>query len=258
MRLFLKIIGILVLLLVVAIGGLALTLRANPPKTTFDVQANATGDGSSFLIFGATRNTGLMVAERLTKRGDQVTAFVRPTSSREALDELGVDYAVGDAMDIDSVRVAMAAGDYDAVVTTIGCLSCDPPPDYMGNANVIAAAMEAGIDRFVLVTTIGAGDSAGALPELSARVLAKTVPLKTHAEDDLRASGLDYTIIRPGGLRSGHQTGNAVLSEDRQTFGYIFRDDLADLIVAVLDDERAIGKTFAAVDANRSWPWSDK
>ena len=57
MRLFLKIIGGIFLAFVLAIGGLALTLRANPPQTTFDVQARAVGDESSYLIFGATRQS---------------------------------------------------------------------------------------------------------------------------------------------------------------------------------------------------------
>ncbi len=110
----------------------------------------------------------------------------------------------------------------------------------------------------MLVTTIGAGDSAEAVPWLSSRVLGKTLPLKTQAEDDLRASGLEYTIIRPGGLRSGHRTGNGILSEDRTAFGFIFREDLAEVIVAALDDDRAIGKTFAAIDAKRDFPWSNE
>ncbi len=83
------------------------------------------------------------------------------------------------------------------------------------------------------------------------------LPLKTRAEEELRASGLDYTIIRPGGLRSGRQTGNGVLSEDREAYGYIFREDLSELLVSVLDDESTIGKTLAAVDANRRFPWDN-
>jgi uncharacterized protein YbjT (DUF2867 family) len=258
MRLFLKIIGGVLLLLVLAVGGLALSLRANPPEATFDVQARAVGDGSSYLIFGATRNTGLMVAQILEARGDNVTAFVRPSSSREEIGKLDVEFAVGDAMDIDTIRAAMAAGEYDAVLTTIGCFSCDPPPDFIGNANIFVAAKEAGIKRAVLVTTIGPGESFDALPGLSANFLADMIPLKEQAEEALRATGLDYTIIRPGGLRSGIRTGNGVLSEDVSTFGYIFREDLAELIVAAMDDDRAIGKTLAAVDANRSFPWSNE
>lgn len=258
MRLFLKILGGLFLLLIIAIGALAFSLRAQQPATTFDAQARETGDGTSYLIFGATRNTGLMVARILVERGDRVTAFVRPTSNIADLEELDVEIAVGDAMEIDTVRAAMAAGDFDAVLTTIGCFSCDPPPDYVGNANIFRAASGAGIDRVVLVTTIGPGESFDSLPGLSARFLADMIPLKEKAEDALRASGLDFTIVRPGGLRSDNRTGNGILSEDRQAFGYIFRKDLAELIVAVLDDDRTIGKTFAAIDSERGYPWSNE
>jgi len=246
---------------VLLIGGIALTLEARLPTSTVAVkpmsQSPITGDSTSILIFGATRNTGLMVTRLLKARGDRVTAFVRPTSNIADLEKLGVDRVVGDAMDIETVRAAFINREYAAVLTTIGCLSCDPPPDYQANANVIQAAKEAGVARLVFVTTIGAGDSLNATPALSKFALARILPLKTHAEGELRASGLDYTIVRPGGLRSGRRTGNGVLSEDRNTFGFIFREDLSELIVSVLDDPITIGKTLAAVDANRRFPWAN-
>ena len=165
---------------------------------------------------------------------------------------------VGDAMNIDTVRDAFIGHDYDAVLTTIGCMTCDPSPDYQGNANIFKAAKEAGVQRMVLVTTIGAGDSYAAIPALSKRVMAKILPLKTQAEEELRASGLEYTIIRSGGMRSGRKTGNGVLSEDPDVFGYIYREDLSELIVSVLDDRSMIGKTVAAVDPNRRFPWDNE
>jgi len=261
MKIALKIIGILILILVLILGGIGLTLEARLPTSTVAVKPMllmpTTSDSTSILIFGATRNTGLMVARLLASRGDNVTAFVRPTSNTADLETIDVDMVVGDAMDIETVRAAFVDRDYTAVVTMIGCLPCDPPPDYQGNANIIKAAEEAGVRRLVLITTIGAGDSNAATPALSKRVLAKMLPLKTRAEESLRASGLDYTIIRPGGLRSGRQTGNGVLSEDRNAFGYIFREDLSELIVSVLDDPGTIGRTLAAVDANRRFPWDN-
>jgi uncharacterized protein YbjT (DUF2867 family) len=261
MKIILKIIGVLFLILVLVLGGIALTLEARLPTSTVAVKPMllmpATSDSTSILIFGATRNTGLMVARLLEARGDNVTAFVRPTSNTTDLETIDVDMVVGDAMDIETVRAAFVGREYAAVLTTIACLSCDPPPDYQGNANIIKAAKEAGVRRLVLITTIGAGDSNAAMPALSKRVLAKLLPLKTRAEESLRASGLDYTIIRPGGLRSGRKTGNGVLSEDRNTFGYIFREDLSELIVSVLDDRSTIGRTLAAIDANRRFPWDN-
>ena len=43
-----------------------------------------------------------------------------------------------------------------------------------------------------------------------------------------------------------------------ETFGRIFREDLAELIVRIIDDDRTIGKTLAAIDGQRDWPWSNE
>ena len=228
--------------------------RANPEGKLRDLDRF----GRQIDAVGATRNTGLLTTELLLKRGDSVTALVRPSSDRSALKALGAQMAEGDALDIDSLRAALADGDYDAVISTFGCFRCEPPPDAIGNINLIKAAQEAGVTRFVLVTTIGAGDSFESSPAFSRRVLGGILPLKTEAEEALEASGLEWTIVRPGGLRTGIRLGDGVLSEDRKTFGYIFREDLAELIVAVLDDDRTVGRTFAAVNPNRSFPWSNE
>jgi len=261
-KIILKVIGVFVLIIALFVGGVALTLEAKLPTSTLDMQplsqTPTTNDSTSLLIFGATRNTGLMVARLFKARGDKVTAFVRSTSNTADLETIDVDMVVGDAMDIETVRAAFATRNYAAVLTTVGCLACNPSPDYQANANIIAVAKEAGVQRVVLVTMIGAGNSYTAIPALSTRIMAKIIPLKTQAEDELRASGLDYTIIRPGGLRSGGRTGNGVLSEDLNAFGHIYREDLSELLVAVLDDRSMIGKTLAAVDPNRRYPWDSK
>lgn len=260
-RMILRLLGAIFLILIFLVAGLALTMRANFPETTLEFQTKTEGqsaaDESSILIFGGSRNTGLEVAKLLRARGDKVTAFVRPTSDRSELEKLGVEFVVGDAMDLDSVRAAFVDHEYRAVFTNIGCLGCELPSDYQGNANIIQSAKKAGVQRFIFMTSIGVGDSKDAPPWISRRILARTLPLKGQAEEELRASGMDYTIIRPGGLRSRPATGNGVVTEDTDVFGFIFREDLAKLIVACLDDPRAINKTLTAVDSQRAWPWSD-
>lgn len=239
----------------VLVGVIIWSFQPNSyPK--FELQADAPPEGGHrVLIFGATRNTGLHVAEILAGRGDQVTAFVRPTSDRSSLEALDVDYAEGDALDLASVEAAFADRDYTAVITTIACFSCDPPPDYLGNKNIFDAAAAAGVKRVILVTTVGAGDSYDAAPLPAQRFLKDVLPLKTQAEDHLKSLDLDFTIIRPGGLKADPPTGNAYLSASREAFGIINRTDLADLIVGVLDDNSTIGETLAAMDANMVFPW---
>lgn len=211
--------------------------------------------GHHVLIFGATRNTGLEVAKLLTARGDKVTAFVRESSDRSGLEPLGVDFVVGDALDLASVEAAFVGKEYTSVLTTIACFSCDPKPDYLGNRNVFDATEGAAVKRVILMTTVGAGDSYDAAPLPARNFLKDILPLKTQAEDHLMSKDLDYTIIRPGGLTSGPRTGRGYLSNSREAFGIINRSDLADLVVDIIDDNNTIGKILAAADADKVFPW---
>ena len=209
----------------------------------------------SILIFGATRGTGLELTKLLTARGDSVTAFVRPTSDRSGLEPLGVEFIVGDALIADEVQAAFAEGSYQAVITTLGCFRCDVSPDYIGNRNVFDAAKTAGVGRVIMISSVGAGDSADTPPWISKWFLKDILVLKTQAEDHLRNSGLAYTIIRPGALKDGEATGNGMLTEDVTAMGIITRKDLAQLMLEALDDEAAAGKIYTAKDSEMAWPW---
>ena len=248
----------LVLALVVTVAIMVFTLRSSVPERHFElVSTAAIEDDRPILIFGATRNTGFEVAKILVERGQNVTVAVRPSSDRSLAQTLGVDFVVADAMDAEAVNAAVASADFQSVITTIGCFRCDPPPDYIGNRNIIDAAKTNGVSRLILITTIGTGESAEYTNLLSRIVLAKILPLKEQAEDYLRASGLDFTIIRPGGLLPNEKTptGNGRLYDDVSTFGFIHRQDLAEVIVAALDDDRSVGKTLAAVDPGVDRPF---
>lgn len=259
LALLLKIVLALAVLLVLAAAGIVLTALARVPRTMFNPVATAADsrDKRPVLVFGASGKTGKEVTRLLRLRGLPVTAAVRATSDHVPLAELGARIVVADAVDAGAVAAACAADHYQAVISLIGGLRADPHPDFLGNRHVIDAAKSAGIRRLILVTTIGAGDSLKATNLLTRLVLRPVLPLRTMAEEHLKASGLDYTIVRPGGLRPAGRTatGTACLTEDRRAFGYISRADLAGLIVAALADDRTIGHTFAAVDPGVRLPW---
>jgi uncharacterized protein YbjT (DUF2867 family) len=209
--------------------------------------------GGSILVFGGSRGTGLEIVRKLRERDEAVTVAVRSTSNTSELEKLGVSTVIADALDSEQVNAAMTSGSYAAVISTLGTTRGEQHkrPDYVGNRNVIDAAKTAGVKRFVFITVIGAGDSTDAAPGFSKRFLAEVIALKTQAEDHLRASGLDYTIIRPGGLGDVPTTGTAVLAEDPAAFSFIGRADLADLAVQALGDPSTIGKTYSAYDPSR-------
>jgi uncharacterized protein YbjT (DUF2867 family) len=256
MKLLLKILAGIALLLAGVVVWAVISLRPNVPDEQFVLQPAQSVGGLNVMVFGASGKLGLEITRLLTVRGDKVTAFVRPTSDRTLLEPLGVEFAVGDAMDAESVLAALQGGEYDAVITAIGGFG-DVMPDYLGNKNVFDAAEAMGVRRVIMISTIGAGDSYDAAPLLSRLALSKILPLKTQAEDYLRETSLDFTIIRPGGLPPGVGTGGGILSEDRSTMGFINRQDLARLVVGVLDDDRTIGITLAAIDPARTAPWDD-
>lgn len=252
-----KVLLVLFLLILAAVGYLFTAMQATIPeqRIDFDTAAKAVANPAPVLIFGGTRNTGLEFAKRLHARGEQVVAFVRPSSDRSALEALDAQFLVGDAMDLDAVLAATQSQPFRAVVTTVGCLKCEPPVDFVGNRNIIDGAKAAGIDRVMLITTIGAGDSYDRVPFPTKQILKKILPLKTQAETHLRDSGLNYMIIRPGGLLSDQASGNGMVTAAPEAFGFIDRSDLAQMMVSCLDTTACDGKTLAAIDSERKTYW---
>ncbi len=82
--------------------------------------------------------------------------------------------------------------------------------------------------------------------------LAEVIVLKNQAEDYLAKSGLDYTIIRPGGLRNTPDGGKAILTPDHKAFSSISRIELARLTVAAIDDPTAHNQILHAYDPSDS------
>ena len=258
MRIIKRIFLALLIVVLVFVGYVFIAMKADVPESRLTLPAplqGAPSDPRPVLIFGATRNTGLELAKLLHERGESVVAFVRETSDLSGLESLDAETLVGDAMDLPSVRAAVASRPFRAIVTTVGCLPCDPPVDFVANRNIFDAAKDAGIQKVLMVSTIGAGNSRDATPLLSRWIIGKVLPLKTQAEDHLRASIKDYIVIRPGGLSKNEATGTGVLSEDPSTFGFIDRAELARLMLACLDHQTCNGKTLSAIDANKPRFW---
>ncbi|MDG2242133.1 MAG: CpcT/CpeT family chromophore lyase [Rhodospirillaceae bacterium] len=208
-------------------------------------------DSSNVLVFGGTRATGLEIIKLLAARGQPVTAFVRPTSDVSALEELGVTMFVGDALQADSVMAAFESDYFGSVISSLGSTRGDSPVDDIGTINVAEAAKATGVDRILMVSSIGAGDSKDALPFYVRWILGSALERKTTAESHLIASGLDYTIIRPGGLGTGPatETGFLVEGSERFEFGQIPRAEVARLLIEAFDDPDTERKIYHAIEA---------
>ncbi len=207
---------------------------------------------NTVFLAGASRGVGKEVAKSLIARNFQVTALLRSEVSCAELEAMGVRVVLGDAMNADEVSSAMSGGEaIDVVISTIGGLPQDSvKPDYLGNKNLIDLAVQRGVKKFVLVTSIGTGNSVSSLSPQALAALQPVLIEKDKAEQHLISSGLNYTIIRPGGLKSESATGNGVLTEDIRAVGSINRADVADLVCKVLNLDSANNKILSAVDKN--------
>jgi len=200
-------------------------------------------------VAGGSRGVGHSIVKKLSQQGNNVVALVRREESKEELNALeGVVAILGDAFDQKDVENAMDG--CDAAITMLGGTTGERRIDYEGNNNVIESAGILGVQRIVLMTSIGCGSSKVAAPLSVFEKLKGSLIDKEKAERIL----LDYyttsnwTIIRPGGLVSAPPTGTAIFAEDPTAIGSIHREDLAELVLRVLDSPLAERKVLTAMD----------
>ncbi len=143
------------------------------------------------VVVGGTGMLGGQVVTALLSRGKQVRALVRPRSQRAGIERPGVEIALGDMMDAESLLRVMDGA--DAVVTTAAGYTRHskgdtPEIDTTGNRNLADAASRAGVRRFVL-TSILTCDQTPQVPHFWHKKL---------AEDRLEELGVPFVSLRPG------------------------------------------------------------
>ncbi|MFK8182332.1 MAG: SDR family oxidoreductase [Phormidesmis sp.] len=201
-------------------------------------------------LAGASRGVGREIAKQLIISEYEVTALLRNKSVAEELTAMGVSVMIGDALNADEMTGAIASTKPEAVISSIGGLPNDSGtrPDFEGNKNLIDAAVAANVKQFILISSIGSGDSACALPPQALETLESVLKEKAQAEAHLATSPLTYTVIRPGGLISQPATNQEILTEDPSISGSIPRPGVAKLAVACLSSDKANNKIFSAID----------
>lgn len=206
-------------------------------------------DGSYIFLAGASRGVGLEIAKLLGEQQQPVVALLRSPDAGPELEAMGIKIVMGDALDAAGMERAMQAQPVSTVISTIGGLpQGGERPDYLGNKNLIDAAAIAGVRKFILVSSIGTGNSKIALSPQALETLEAVLIEKGKAEQHLINSGVTYTVVRPGGLKSEPATGQGVLTEDPTVAGMIHRPDVAQLVCQCLASDRANNKILAAID----------
>ncbi|MCX6502318.1 MAG: SDR family oxidoreductase [Microbacterium sp.] len=198
---------------------------------------------SRILVFGGHGKVALYLERLLAARGDDVTAVIRNPDHEAEVAATGAVPVVLDieTLDVDALTNLVAAN--DAIVWSAGAGGGSAERTYAvdrdGAIRSMDAARAAGVRRYVMVSWIGSKPDHG-IPENDA--FFAYADAKLAADEHLRASGLDATILGPGTLTLEDATG--LIEIDPQGRGEVPRADVAAVIAAVLADDTTIGRTI--------------
>jgi putative NADH-flavin reductase len=163
------------------------------------------------LLVGATGSTGRALVAQALARGHEVTALVR-NPDRLAIRHEHLRVVQGDVLDPTAVDAAVAG--QEAVVSALGHKRWMIPTRILstGTANILAAMQRHGVRRYIGMTSLGVGESWWRMG-LYYTLFVLPVILQfyfwdKHRQEKLvRASGLDWTLVRPGALTNGKPRG---------------------------------------------------
>jgi uncharacterized protein YbjT (DUF2867 family) len=200
------------------------------------------------VIAGGHGKIALRLERLLAARGDEVIGIIRNPVHAADLAQQGATALVLDLekADVDTLARELAGADAAVFAAGAGPGSGAARKDTVDRAAaelLVAAAETAGVRRYLLISSMGASD---APPAGTDEVFAAYLRAKAASENALRESDLDWTILRPGRLTDEPGTGMVRLARTVRR-GSVSRDDVAAVLVALLDEPRAIGQTLEVV-----------
>ena len=192
-------------------------------------------------IAGGHGKIALLLTRALADRGDEVRGIVRRAEHAGDIRAAGGEPVLCDIEHEPVQALARAVTGSDAVVFAAGAGPGSGTErkwtvDYAGAVKLMAG----GVERYVMVSTVGADPDAP-----GDDVFAVYLRAKGQADAELMASGLAYTIVRPGPLTDESGTGLVELGEEVERAA-ITRADTAAVLAATLHEPRLAGRTFVA------------
>ncbi|MFI2855757.1 SDR family oxidoreductase [Paenibacillus sp. JSM ZJ436] len=200
-------------------------------------------------VFGANGQIGRIFTDLwIREQHGEVRALIRSSDQAGYFEELGADPVLLNLKD-DVNTLAKALEGCEAVVFAAGS-GGDTGADMTllidldGAVKASEAALKAGIDRFVLVSAMGAGERERWSDSIKPYYVAKH-----YADQAVESSGLSYTILRPGALTNDEGSGNIEAGPSLEP-GSIPRADVAAAIVTALLEPNTQGKSFELIEGS--------
>jgi uncharacterized protein YbjT (DUF2867 family) len=194
-------------------------------------------------IIGGHGKVALQLERLLAARGDEVEAIIRDAGHSADVEATGARPVVADIEQLDVDGIATLLLDHDAVVWSAGAGGGNPDRtvavDRDAAIRAMDAASQAGVTRFVMVSYFGSAIDHG-LP--STEPFFHYAQAKAEADEYLRRTDLDYTILGPSRLTDGPGTGEIDVSAT--TADAVDRADVAATAAAVLLEPGTVRRTI--------------
>jgi uncharacterized protein YbjT (DUF2867 family) len=199
------------------------------------------------LVAGGHGKIARHLLRLLAQHGHHGRGLIR---NAEHAADLQSDGAVPVLCDLEQDDPIPSIGAAEAIVFAAGAGPGSGPErkrtvDYGGAVKLIEAAQELGVRRYLMVSSMGADDPASAPEAMRAYQQAKH-----DADEALANSGLDWTIVRPGGLTDEPGSGRVDIAPTLGRSGRVPREDVALVLLECLTNDRTIGLTFEVLEGD--------
>jgi uncharacterized protein YbjT (DUF2867 family) len=202
------------------------------------------------LIIGGHGKVALLLEPLLVAAGHTATAVIRNPAHVDDVEATGAAAVVADIEQFDVDQLTNLVSGNDVVVWAAGAGGGDTRRTYAVDQDAairaIDAAAAAGVPRFLMVSYFGAGPDHGIDPDDSFFAYAEA---KAAADEHLRASGLDWTILAPSALTLDDPTGR--IDVDAEESGSVPRADVAAVIAASVEEPATARRTIAFNSGDR-------
>lgn len=205
------------------------------------------------LVAGATGGTGRELLRLASGRVPTVRALTRDGTNRERLLTAGADEVLVDDL-LQPHALDDAVQDVDVVLSAVGSSIRDvrsggPFVDGAGAQALLASAVDADVEAFVMESAIGVGDEpASPLARAFDLAIGPIQRAKGTTEAALRSAEVEHTIFRPGVLTNGSRTDAVTVADPgAKLWGTVSRADVARIMLAAPVTPAATDRTFEVV-----------
>lgn len=198
---------------------------------------------SRIIVFGGHGRIALLLAPLLVARGDEVTSVIRNPDHVAEVEATGARALVADVETLDTSALTDIIRGHDAVVWSAGAGGGSRERTYAVDRDAairtMDAAVEAGVNRYVMVSWIGSKADHGVPEDADFFPYADA---KWAADEHLRSTALDATVLGPGTLTFDEPTGRILIDADGRA--EVSRADVAQVIAETIGNPSTYGRTI--------------